>query len=156
MEPPVMIGVFLQQSGTHDRCPPHLGDMLGRDDARRLNRLVTQLRDQHPDLIVMEATAGYELPVAAARAAAQLPVGIGNPLQIRAFAHAIGRTAKTDAIDAAVLALFGARVHPAPRPIPDAQTQALAGLVTPPLIARYARRGAAAVGSGPADGADHV
>lgn len=92
--------------------------------------LVTRLQTYGPQLIVMEATAGYELPVAAAAAAAGLPVAIVNPRQVRAFAQALGRTAKTDAIDADVLALFGARVQPAPRAVVDADTRALAGLVT--------------------------
>src|SRR5690606_30509299 len=69
-------------------------------------------------------------PLVAACATAGLPVAVVNPRQVRAFAHAIGRSAKTDAIDAELLALFGLRVQPAPRPVPDAATQALAALVT--------------------------
>ena len=94
-----------------------------------METLVTRVCDLRPQLIVMEATAGYELPLAAACSAAQLPIVIVNPRQVRAFAQAIGRTAKTDVIDAAVLALFGARVQPAPRPLADAATRALAGLI---------------------------
>jgi transposase len=92
--------------------------------------VVTRLTALRPDVVVMEATAGYEVPVAVACAAAGLPVAVVNPRQIRAFAQAIGRTAKTDPIDAEVIALFGARVQPEPRALPDAQTQALAALVT--------------------------
>ena len=91
--------------------------------------LVTRLTALRPDVVVMEATAGYEVPVAVACTAAGLPVAVVNPRQIRAFAQAIGRTAKTDPIDAEVIALFGARVQPEPRALPDAQTQALAALV---------------------------
>jgi transposase len=94
-----------------------------------IDALVARLTAHPPRLIVMEATAGYELPVAAACAGAGLAVAIVNPRQVRAFAQAIGRTAKTDAIDATVLALFGARVQPRPRPVADADTQALAALV---------------------------
>jgi len=94
-----------------------------------LDALVARLSARPPQLIVLEATAGYELPVAAACASAGLPVAIVNPRQVRAFAQAIGRTAKTDAIDASVLALFGARVQPMPRPVADAETRALADLV---------------------------
>ena len=94
-----------------------------------METLVTRVCDLRPQLIVMEATAGYELALAAACSAAQLPIVIVNPRQVRAFAQAIGRTAKTDVIDAAVLALFGARVQPAPRPLADAATRALAGLI---------------------------
>lgn len=92
--------------------------------------VVTRLTALRPDVVVMEATAGYEVPVAVACAAAGLPVAVVNPRQIRAFAQAIGRTAKTDPIDAEVIALFGARIQPEPRALPDAQTQALAALVT--------------------------
>jgi transposase len=94
-----------------------------------LTRLVARLKAQAPDVVVMEATAGYDVPVAVACAAAELSVAVVNPRQIRAFAQAIGRTAKTDPIDAEVIALFGERVRPEPRPLPDAETQALAALV---------------------------
>ena len=95
-----------------------------------LTTLVARLRALGPSVVVMEATAGYDVPVAVACAAAGLPVAVVNPRQIRAFAQAIGRTAKTDPIDAQVIALFGERVRPEPRPLPDAATQVLAALVT--------------------------
>lgn len=95
-----------------------------------LTTLVARLKGLEPSVVVMEATAGYDVPVAVACAAAGLPVAVVNPRQIRAFAQAIGRTAKTDPIDAEVIALFGERVRPEPRPLPDAETQALAALVT--------------------------
>ena len=94
-----------------------------------VDALVTRLCALQPQLIVMEATGGYEAPLAAACATAGLPLAIVNPRQVRAFAQAIGRTAKTDAIDAALLALFGARVQPTPRPLPGADTTQLAQLV---------------------------
>ena len=95
-----------------------------------IDTLVQRLCAVMPQLIVLEATGGYELALAGACATAGLPVAIVNPRQVRAFAQALGRTAKTDGIDAAVLALFGARVRPEPRPVPDAATQALADLIT--------------------------
>jgi transposase len=82
-----------------------------------------------PTVVVLEATGGYEAAVVAAGAAAELPIVIVNPRQVRAFAQALGWSAKTDAIDAQVLAEFGARVQPLVRPLPDADTQALAALV---------------------------
>lgn len=97
--------------------------------APAIDELVRRLVVIRPTVVVVEATGGYEHALVAACAAAQLPVAIVNPRQVRAFAQALGRTAKTDSIDAAVLALFGARVQPAPRSIPDAATQALAALV---------------------------
>src|SRR5512145_863327 len=91
--------------------------------------LVTQLAALGPTVVVLEATGGYETAIAAACASGGVPVAGVNPRQVRAFAHAGGRTAKTDAIDATVLALFGAKIQPAPRPLPDAATQTLAALV---------------------------
>ena len=81
-------------------------------------------------LVVLEATGGYEHAVAAALAAAGLGVVIANPRQVRAFARATGQLAKTDAIDAQILALFAERVQPTPRPLPDAAAQALDALLT--------------------------
>ena len=92
--------------------------------------LVTELRPLAPALIVLEATGGYETDVATALALAGLPVTLVNPRQVRDFARALGRLAKTDALDAQVLALFAARVRPEPRPLPDEAHQALAALVT--------------------------
>lgn len=94
-----------------------------------IEELVHRLATLHPTVIVVEATGGYEMALVAACAAAPLPVAVVNPRQVRAFAQALGRTAKTDAIDADVLALFGARVQPAPRAVPSAATQALAALI---------------------------
>jgi transposase len=94
-----------------------------------LDALVARLQALQPTVIVLEATGGYERPLVAACAAVRLPVAVVNPRQVRAFAQALGRTAKTDAVDADVLADFGARVQPAPRPMADGATQALAALV---------------------------
>jgi transposase len=94
-----------------------------------IEALVTRLRTLAPAIVVVEATGGYERALVAACAAAGLPVAMINPRQVRAFAQAVGRTAKTDAIDAGVLAAFGARVQPEARAIPDAATHALAALV---------------------------
>lgn len=94
-----------------------------------IEQLVARLARDQPTLIVLEATGGYERAVVGACGAAHLPVAVVNPRQVRAFAHALGRTAKTDAIDAHVLAVFGARVQPEARPVPSAATVALAALV---------------------------
>jgi transposase len=91
--------------------------------------LVAALHPRHPTLIVMEATGGYERPCVAACVTARLPVVVVNPRQVRAFARAMGRHAKTDAIDAHVLAAFAERVRPAVRPLPDAQTHELEAVV---------------------------
>lgn len=91
--------------------------------------LVERLRALAPQGIVLEATGGYERLVVAAVAAAALPVAVVNPRQVRAFAQATGRLAKTDRLDAAVLAHFGEAVRPTSRPVPEATTQELRALV---------------------------
>lgn len=95
-----------------------------------LPSLVARLTALAPALIVLEATGGLEGPLVGAVAAAGLPVVVVNPRQVRDFAKATGRLAKTDTLDAAVLAHFAAAVQPAVRPLPDAATQGLAAVVT--------------------------
>ena len=90
------------------------------NDAAGWARLIERLRPQPPRIIVLEATGGYEAGAASALAAAGLPVAIVNPRQVRDFARALGRLEKTDRLDAAVLAQFGAQVQPPIRPVPDA------------------------------------
>jgi transposase len=91
--------------------------------------LVERLRPLGAERIAIEATGGFETVVAAALAAAGLPVVVVNPAQVRAFAKALGKRAKTDPIDAAVIARFAAATRPEVRPLADAETQALADLV---------------------------
>ena len=91
--------------------------------------LVEELAERSPELIVMEATGGFELPAAAALAAAGLAVVIANPRQVRDFAKATGQLAKTDKVDARVLALFAERVRPPVRPLPDEDAQALDAII---------------------------
>lgn len=83
-----------------------------------------------PVLIVLEATGGFETLAAIALARAGLPVAVVNPRQVRDFAKAMGRLAKTDALDAGMLAEFAQRVRPEPRPLPDEAAQALESLLT--------------------------
>lgn len=82
-----------------------------------------------PRLVAVEATGGFETVVAAGLAAAALPVVVVNPAQVRAFARALGKRAKTDPIDAAVIAHFVEATNAQPRPLPDEMTQLLADLV---------------------------
>jgi len=95
-----------------------------------IDQLTTWLLGLQPRLIVLEATGGYERAALASLGAAGLPVAAVNPRQVRDFARAIGRLAKTDTLDAEVLAHFAKAVHPLPRPLPDAQTELLRSLVT--------------------------
>jgi transposase len=99
------------------------------NDERGIADLVARLKALRPTLVVLEATGGIELPVVGALAAAGLPVVVVNPRQVREFARATGRLAKTDAIDAQVLARFAEAVRPALRPLPDAATHQLSSLV---------------------------
>jgi transposase len=98
-------------------------------DPDGLAELVGRLMPLRPRLVVLEASGGYEGVVAAALTEAGLPVAIVNPRQVRKFAGAIGRLAKTDAIDAAVIAHFAQAVHPAARPMPDDLALRLAELM---------------------------
>ena len=95
-----------------------------------VTRLVADLQALAPTLVVLEATGGWQSAVAGALAPAGLPVAVVNPRQVRDFARATGRLAKTDRLDAQVLARFAATVHPEARALPDAQAQELAALVT--------------------------
>jgi transposase len=102
--------------------------VVGRD-AEGLDALVARLLPLSPAAVAVEATGGYETVVAASLAAAGLPVVVVNPAQVRSFAQALGRRAKTDPIDAGVIAHFVAATRPEVRPLPDAATQLLADLV---------------------------
>lgn len=98
-------------------------------NASGLDRLIEWLRHLSPQIVALEATGGFETIAAATLSAAGLPVVVVNPAQIRAFAKAIGQRAKTDPIDAAVIAHFAQATRPEPRPLPDEATQLLADLV---------------------------
>jgi len=99
------------------------------NDEKGLQQLASMLAELAPQAVVMEATGGFERPVLAALAAAGLPVVAVNPRNVRDFAKSLGVLAKTDRIDARVLALFAERVRPACRPLPDKQTRTLQDLV---------------------------
>ena len=94
-----------------------------------LENLVAALVPLAPEVVVLEATGGFEITVAAALTGAGLPLAVVNPRQIRDFARAVGRLAKTDTLDAHAIALFAERIRPTPRPVADADSQALAELV---------------------------
>lgn len=91
--------------------------------------LALRVQALSPTRVVLEATGGLEIPLVAALAAAGLPVVVVNPRQVRDFAKALGKLAKTDRIDAHVLALFGDRIQPPLRQMPDVETMALGALV---------------------------
>jgi len=102
--------------------------VVGRN-AVGLEKLVARLRELSPHIVALEATGGFETVVAAALGSAGLPVAVVNPAQVRAFAKALGQRAKTDPIDAGVVAHFAEATNLEPRPLPDEQTRLLADLV---------------------------
>ena len=99
------------------------------NDPTGIGQVVSCLQDLAPALVVLEATGGMELPVAAALAAGDVPVVVINPRQARNFAKATGKLAKTDPLDARVLAHFASAVSPQPRPLPNATAQELTALL---------------------------
>ena len=108
-----------------------LGKLLNfRNDEKGIEKLVEAVAAIAPAAIVMEATGGYEVNVASALAEASLPAAVVNPRQVRDFAKATGRLAKTDRLDAAVLAHFAEAVRPKIRSIVDVEQRRLSELVT--------------------------
>jgi transposase len=133
MEQPPAAPTFVGIDVAKDRLDVHLRPSdeafaLSRDD-RGLQALVERLAALPAALVVLEATGGFEVAVAGALAAAGLPLVVVNPRQIRDFARATGRLAKTDRLDAAAIARFAEAVRPAPRLLPNAAAQALGELV---------------------------
>ncbi len=120
MSTPLFVGIDVAKArlDVAQRPAGPLPAQVGHDEAG-IAGLIVALQQVAPTLIVLEATGGYEAPVATALALAGLPVAVVNPRQVRDFAKATGQLAKTDAIDAALLALFAERVQPTPRPLPD-------------------------------------
>ena len=98
-------------------------------DEAGVRQLVSQLKTLEPVMVLLEASGGLELPLVAALATAELPVVVVNPRQVRDFARATGKLAKTDSLDAAVLAHFAEVIRPPVRPLRDAETQVLNSLV---------------------------
>jgi transposase len=98
-------------------------------DAAGLDALIAKLADLKVGLVAVEATGGFETVVAASLSAAGLPVVVVNPAQVRAFAMALGKRAKTDRIDAGIIARFAQATRPEVRPLPDEATRFLADLV---------------------------
>lgn len=98
-------------------------------DEAGMEALAQKLGELHPESVIVEATGGLERTLVAILAAAAIPVIVVNPRQVRDFAKATGQLAKTDSIDAMILALFGQRVLPELRELPDEETQALEALL---------------------------
>jgi transposase len=130
MEQAVWIGIDVAKSWLDVASTTQAGVTRFANDAAGVAALVTALQGRSPQLVVLEATGGHERLAATALTEAGLATAIVNPLQVRHFARSTGKLAKTDALDAAMLALYAERMQPEPRPQPDAMTQDLASLLT--------------------------
>ena len=127
--PPVFVGIDVSKAQLDLALRPE-GRFAAPNTEAGMAQVLTRLRALSPTLVVMEATGGLELPLTGALAAAGMPVVVVNPRQVRDFAKATGKLAKTDVLDAQVLAQFAEVIRPEPRPLPDEQTQMLAALLT--------------------------
>lgn len=124
------VGIDVSKADLDVYVVPSKGRFRVPNDETGAKELIARLIDFKDAVVVLEATGGFESYVAAALATAGFNVVIVNPRQVRDFARALGRLAKTDRIDAEVLALFGDRIRPVPRPLPDASLRALEALIT--------------------------
>jgi transposase len=144
----VGIDVSKRRLDIHSR-PSGESSTIDYDD-ENVAALVERLVALAPALAVLEATGGLEVRLAAALAAASLPVAVVNPRQVRSFARAVSRLAKTDRLDAKAIAHFAEAVRPPVRPLPDEATRHLGALVArrrqllEMLVAERNRRQAAA------------
>ena len=129
MSESLYIGIAVAKAQLDVACRPTSARWTVPHTPRGLGRLVRRLRRVRPTLIVLEATGGLELTVASELAAAALPVAVVNPRQVRHFAKATGQRAKTDALDAAILAQFAEAVRPRARPLPDEATRQLEAVI---------------------------
>lgn len=127
---PHCVGIDVAKANLDVAERPETAPMRLPNDELGITALVERLTAAPPTLIVLEATGGLEGPVVAALTAAGLAVAVVNPRQVRDFAKAVGHLAKTDALDAQVLAHFAEAIRPTPRPLPEAERQALAALLT--------------------------
>lgn len=125
----IYVGVDVAKSQVDVAVRPTDNGWVVANDGAGLGQLVSRLKTLEPQLVVLEASGGLELPLVAALAVEELPVVVVNPRQVRDFARATGKLAKTDALDASVLAHFGEAVKPPVRPLRDAETQTLDSLV---------------------------
>ena len=125
----VVVGIDVAKAALDVAVRPQGEERHLANDAAGIAEIVGWLRALNPDVIVVEATGGYEAPLVAELGGASLPVAVVNPRQVRDCARATGRLAKTDRRDAQTVAHCGQAVRPTPRPLPDEAAQALAALV---------------------------
>jgi transposase len=123
-------GIDISKARLDGHCRHDATSFHEPDDEAGVAATAARLKAVAPALVVLEATGGLEAPLAAALAAAAVPVAVVNPRQVRDFARATGRPAETDAIDAAVLAHFAEAIRPQARAVPDEQARHLDGVLT--------------------------
>ena len=126
---PIFIGIDVSKAHLDVGVRPAGDSWQVKNNDEGIFELLGKVRKLAPTLIVLEATGGHEMAAAAALAAEGLPVAVINPRHARDFAKSLGRLAKTDKIDAAILARFAEAVRPDPRPIADKLTQQLQACV---------------------------
>lgn len=129
MGSPVCVGIDVAKAYLDVHLLPADKAARYRNSKAGIAALVKMLKNQRPKLVVLEATGKLEIPTASALEAAGMPVAIVNPRQVREYAKATGELAKTDALDARVIATYGRDLHPEPRPVPDKESLALQGLL---------------------------
>ncbi len=127
---PIFVGIDVAKASLDVAVRPSDTSWSVANDERGIAEIVARMLELKPCLILLEATGGLELPVTAALINAGLAVAVVNPRQVRDFAKATGKLAKTDTIDARVLAHFADALRPTPRPMPDDLTQTLGALLT--------------------------
>jgi transposase len=129
MDTAIYVGIDVAKAQLDIAVRPSAEQWVSPHDEEGITALVARLHALRPTLVVLEATGGREAALAAALATAGLAVAVVNPRQVRDFARAVGQLAKTDALDAQVLARFAEVVRPTPRPLPDVQAQELSALL---------------------------
>jgi transposase len=126
----VVVGIDVSKDRLDVHVLPSGEAFFVANDAAGVEKLAGRLAELCPAIVALEATGGFETLAASLLSAAGLPVVVVNPAQVRSFADALGKRAKTDPIDAEVIARFAMASGVKPRPLPDEQTQLLAELVT--------------------------
>jgi len=129
MRQEIFVGIDVSKARLDGCVWPALESFAAPNDTDGIEKLISELLKKKPTLVVLEATGGLETAFASAACAAGLSVAVVNPRQVRDFAKAVGALAKTDALDAAVIARFAATIKPVPRPLRDEDTDALASMV---------------------------
>jgi transposase len=125
----IVVGIDVSKDRLDVHVAPSAQAFFVANDAAGVEALIARVAALAPNLVALEATGGFETLAAVELAAAGMPVAVVNPAQVRSFAGGLGQHAKTDAIDAAVIARFAAATGTEARPLPDAQTRLLADLV---------------------------